>query len=175
MSDCTDNCVNQGIKTLSQIILSIIQGALPPDAAQKVTQLLTDALNTTRCKLPPDIIKVIKTQISLLQEISVNTLSRINTAYLVMFTITFIILVIFNYVALLLMEQFYIILFFILSILVIIINMIILYFWIRSIYNNASEQGLVISTETIKILNEIIAAGQEGLCCLGQCSACTTC
>lgn len=53
---CDANCINIGIKTSIQIIEAIIQGSIsPPSSAAMVIQLLTNAIQTFQCSLPPDI------------------------------------------------------------------------------------------------------------------------
>lgn len=157
MSTCDDACVDNGIQFLNGIITQILIAAYPnipptfPPPYLIIEARLKEAFNTFQCNLPPDLVEKIT-----------KTLSMVNTAYIVVIFATFLLLVIFNYVAILVNSQPVTIGLFILSILVIIIAVAILYVWIQSIYSSA-----------IETLNNAVKAGQEGLCCLaGTCNAC---
>ncbi len=174
---CTDECVNTGISQLQTILGKITRGALCHNPnidcplSQEIIIQLEAALFTFRCKLPKNIIETIKTQITLLSTEQSNTTSQVNIAYLVVIFITLLLLVIFNYVSQLTGLT---LLFFILSIIIVIIAPVILYFWLQSIYNNSSENIKVIVEDIRILLNGIIEAGQESLCCLG-CKLCRVC
>lgn len=160
---CTDLCYNQGITFLTDIINNILVHVYGSTGATFIESRLRAAFNTFQCKLPTQLVNKITT-------ISTNVISQTNTAYLVVIFITFLLLVIFNYVALLLQTRDAIIIFFALSIFIIILAAVVLYLWINSIYSTAA-------TQIITDLNDIIKAGKEGICCLGSCSGfvCTLC
>ena len=178
---CTSDCVHTGIKTLVQIIEVIIQGAtcqnpnLSCPISKNIIQLLTNAITTFQCKLPQNIINLISTQISLLDEQATNNVQQTNTAYIVVIFVTLFILVIFNYVNTLMASSTATIVFFVLSLFIVILGAIILYLWLKSIFNNSTLQVTKILTHIKNVLNDVITAGQEGFCCLGQCTTCTTC
>lgn len=174
MSTCTDSCVNDGIKTLTQIIEIIIQGAQPA-AAPTIIQLLTNALVTFQCTLPPNVITTIKDQLKLLNNLATTTLEQENIAYITIIGGTFIILTIFIYITMYVGDKNTTMLFFILSILIIIIAFGGLFLWLRSIFTSASTQYGDILTPITDILNDTIAAGRNAFCCLSSCSICTTC
>lgn len=168
---CDDTCVNTGIKTLEQIVQSIIQGSQPA-AAPVIIQLLTNALLTFRCKLPPQVLEQLKEQLSVLSDISIATLSQVNTAYIVVIFLTLFLLTLFNYISILSQSTNITVIMMILSVFIIIAATIGLYIWISSIYRNVSTDAL---TNIRTLLNDVIRAGQEGFCCLGSCSSCSTC
>jgi hypothetical protein len=176
MATCSDSCINDGIKILTQIIEIIIQGDSSKNAPA-IIQLLTNALVTFQCSLPPNVITTIKEQLKLLNDLAIKTVEQETIAYITIIAGTFIILTMFIYITMYMGDKNknIIILFFILSIVVIIIAFAGLFLWLRSIFTSNSTQYGDILTSITDTLNKVITAGQNAFCCLGSCSICTTC
>lgn len=170
---CTDTCVTSGISTLGKIVEIIITGA-EPAAAPTIIQLLTNALVTFQCKLPPNVVQTIKNELVLLQTISTTTLKQENTAYLTIIFGTFLLLTILCYVAMYIGGN-AITICFVLSIIIIIVAVIVLAYWLDSIFTSSGKQVSTILTTIGTLLDNTIAAGNEAFCCLGSCSTCSTC
>ncbi len=157
MSTCDEACINNGITFLRSILHTILVsaygGTIP---AAEVEARLRFALNTLNCNLQPPLVD----QITSVRDASIRTISQVNTAYIVVIFVTFFLLVILNYVAMLFNSQTVTIVMFVLSILIIFIAGFILYIWLQSIYNTAGQ-------DIINIVDNIVNAVQESFCCLG--------
>ncbi len=174
MSTCDDACVNNGVQFLKGILdATIVAAYCTPETllfgtcteAINIEARLSAGFNTLKCNIQPSL----SDQITLVKETATNTVARVNTAYIVVIFVTFLLLVIFIYVTIIVQSQIVTIVLFILSILIIIAAVALLYFWLQSIYNSAGQ-------DVVNTLNNVVHAGQEGLCCLGAtCGACLSC
>ena len=172
---CDSTCISIGIARLGQIIGYVISGA-QPGMSPVFIELLTNVYNTIRCKLPTNIQQSIMDQISKLQ-LEISTINkRIYELYtIVIFSVLFL-LILFLYITIFFQPSRWItFIFAILSILVIITGFLIIYFGITNINNNANTNIKTILTDINSILTNVQLAIEEGICCLGGCSSCTTC
>ena len=169
---CDSTCIDTGLKTLTEIITAVIQGAQPGAGGEAMVQALTNASLTIRCKLPKDIQENIDNYISKIKDEVSTTIKSIYELYTIVIFSTLFLLVLFNYLTFFFQPSIWSSwLFFFLSILVVIIGFLIIYFGTKSITNNAD----VYIENILAILKTIKQATESGICCLGGCSACTTC
>jgi hypothetical protein len=159
---CNEACINLGTTFIESIIIQILTVAYP-DVFQRseIFIRLSAAINTFRCKLPQEI----TTQIV---NISTNNVSAINKAYIVIIFVTLFLLVVLNYIAILYQSSNVIFICIILSMFVLVAGVLLMYFWVRSIYTGSANELTV-------LLDNMLNAGKDSLCCAGLCCPCTSC
>lgn len=177
---CDENCINSGINQLTQFIIAVINGSQPV-SGPIIVQRLTDAFQTFKCKLPPDI----KNQITkIIEQISVessNVVVNVNILYLTVIFIILFLLIIFNYATIYLQSNTATLIFLLLSLFIILIGALIIYAGVNRIYNNANNNITILVDNLQKLLTSIECAGQSGFCCLASflpqstCAKCITC
>jgi hypothetical protein len=160
------------------LISAILTKTFGNDGAGKIISAIINSINTVICEFPVDLQGQVVSLLSQLTDISKNTVTYNTLAYIVIIFVTFLLIVIFNY-----MSKFipgYDVLFFILSLLTIILGAGILYFMLYSINNNAINQSAVILNEMTVLFSQIQNALGDGVGCFSQignstCNCCKSC
>jgi hypothetical protein len=176
---CTPDCIHSGIVNLLFIIDLVLLGSLKTDYGPIVDKL-GKAYQTFNCKLPKDIDTRIRALITQISNESSNAVKKVNVLYAIVIFITMWLVVVFLYLTIYLNNNTYTLVFLILSTIIIIIAALLLLFGANSIYNTSTTNVTNYLAEIGTIVTNIRLAGEEGFCCLGNCSLvnptlCTTC
>jgi hypothetical protein len=172
---CNPACLSTSVQQILLLLTAILTTTLGRDDAVKVIGAITISVNTVICELPVDLQGQVVNLVAQLSNISTNTVSYNNLAYIVTIFVTFLLIVIFNYMSKFIPD--YDVLFFILSLLTIILGAGILYFVLYSINNNAINESNVILNEMTIIFGQIQTALGDGVRCFAQIgdSSCANC
>lgn len=181
---CTGACISSGVISLLEIIDLVLQGSLdalnpnpcaPNSCYTIIIKKLGDAYQTISCKLPKDIDTRIRALITLISNEASNAVKKVNVFYAIIIFVTLWLLIIFLYLTIYVNNNTYTLIFFIVSTIIIIIAALLLLFGANSIYNTSTTNVTNYLAEIGTIVTDIRLAGEQGLCCLGTCTLCTTC
>jgi hypothetical protein len=165
-ASCTTDCIASGAAFLNLLTNNFILDA-SPTVGPFLVNVLSQARETIRCTLPPNIRKRLDLLISQLTSTSATAAEEALGFTLLVIFLTILLLTIFTYIAIYVLTPTAIGICFFLSFVIIVIAVIILYFGAKSIYNSSFTQIDSILKEIQSILTGIICAAENGLCCVG--------
>ena len=184
-ASCTDVCIEAGSFVLKEDIKAIILGALGTGATgMAIYNNLSDAFTSIKCTFPINVKDRLVLLLTLISSESATLVKDVLIFSIIVIFFTVLLLIIFIYLTFFIFTPFVMGLFFVLSFLIIIAAVIILYVGVLNIYNTAHDNIDKLITDIETLLNDVLCAGKNGLCCLGttvpiighfcRCIACPT-